>query len=118
MSAKILDGKALAARIRGRLAEEARALVAAGVQPGLAVILVGDDPASHIYVRRKTEAFAEAGFRTFDHRLPATTPQADLLALIARCNADPLVDGILVQVPLPPGIDARRVLLGGSGTCT
>ena len=111
MSAKILDGKALAARIRGQVAEEGRALVSRGVQPGLAVVLVGDDPASHIYVRKKTEAFAEAGFRTFDHRLPATTSQADLLALVARCNADPNVDGILVQVPLPRGLDARRVLL-------
>jgi methylenetetrahydrofolate dehydrogenase (NADP+)/methenyltetrahydrofolate cyclohydrolase len=111
MAAKILDGKALAARIRAGLAEEARALTARGVQPGLAVVLVGDDPASHIYVGKKTEACAEAGFRAFDYRLPAATPEADLLALIAKLNADPAVDGILVQVPLPPGIDARRVLL-------
>jgi methylenetetrahydrofolate dehydrogenase (NADP+)/methenyltetrahydrofolate cyclohydrolase len=111
MAAKILDGKALAARIRGGLAEEARALTARGVQPGLAVVLVGDDPASHIYVRKKTEACAEAGFRAFDHRLPASTPEADLLALIVNLNADPAVDGILVQVPLPPHIDARHVLL-------
>src|SRR6266700_2788553 len=111
MAAKILDGKALAARIRAQLADEGRALVARGVQPGLAVVLVGDDPASHIYVRNKTKAFAEAGFRTFDHRLPATTREADLLDLIAKLNADRIVDGILVQVPLPRGIDARRVLL-------
>jgi methylenetetrahydrofolate dehydrogenase (NADP+)/methenyltetrahydrofolate cyclohydrolase len=111
MAAKILDGKALAARIRAGLAEEARALTARGVQPGLAVVLVGDDPASHIYVGKKTEACAEAGFRAFDYRLPAATAEADLLALIAKLNADPAVDGILVQVPLPPGIDARRVLL-------
>jgi methylenetetrahydrofolate dehydrogenase (NADP+)/methenyltetrahydrofolate cyclohydrolase len=101
----------MAARIRGQVAAEGRALVDRGVQPGLAVVLVGDDPASHIYVRKKTEAFAEAGFRTFDHRLPATTTEAELLALVARCNADPTVDGILVQVPLPRGLDARRVLL-------
>jgi methylenetetrahydrofolate dehydrogenase (NADP+)/methenyltetrahydrofolate cyclohydrolase len=111
MAAKILDGKALAARIRAGLAEEARALTARGVQPGLAVVLVGDDPASHIYVGKKTEACAEAGFRAFDYRLPAATAEADLLALIAKLNAEPAVDGILVQVPLPPGIDARRVLL-------
>jgi methylenetetrahydrofolate dehydrogenase (NADP+)/methenyltetrahydrofolate cyclohydrolase len=110
-SARILDGKALAARIRAGLAEEARALTARGAQPGLAVVLVGDDPASHIYVRKKTEACAEAGFRTFDHRLPATTSEDQLLALVAALNADRQVDGILIQVPLPKGIDARRVLL-------
>jgi methylenetetrahydrofolate dehydrogenase (NADP+) / methenyltetrahydrofolate cyclohydrolase len=110
-SARILDGKALAARIRAGLAEEARALTARGAQPGLAVVLVGDDPASHIYVRKKTEACAEAGFRTFDHRLPATTSEEELLGLVAKLNADRQVDGILVQVPLPKGIDARRVLL-------
>jgi methylenetetrahydrofolate dehydrogenase (NADP+)/methenyltetrahydrofolate cyclohydrolase len=111
MAAKILDGKALAARIRAGLAEEARALIARGIQPGLAVVLVGDDPASHIYVGKKTEACAEAGFRAFDYRLPANTAEADLLTLITKLNADPAVDGILVQVPLPPGIDERRVLL-------
>ena len=75
------------------------------------MVLVGDDPASHIYVRKKTEACAEAGFRTFDHRLPATTSEDQLLALVAALNADRQVDGILIQVPLPKGIDARRVLL-------
>ena len=110
-SARILNGNALAARIRAGLAEEARALTARGAQPGLAVVLVGDDPASHIYVRKKTEACAEAGFRTFDHRLPATTSEDELLGLVATLNADRRVDGILVQVPLPKGIDARRVLL-------
>src|SRR5664279_4846975 len=109
MSARILDGRALAARIRGTLAEEARLLTARGAQPGLAVVLVGDDPASHIYVRKKAEACQEAGFRTFDHRLPATTTEADLLALVASLNANPAVDGILVQVPLPRGLDARPV---------
>jgi len=110
-TAKILDGKALAARIRGGLADGARALGARGVQPGLAVVLVGEDPASQIYVRSKTKACQEAGFRTFDHILPATTSEAELLALVAALNANREVDGILVQLPLPAGIDARRVLL-------
>jgi methylenetetrahydrofolate dehydrogenase (NADP+)/methenyltetrahydrofolate cyclohydrolase len=111
MAAKILDGKALAARIRAELAEETRRLAARGVTPGLAVVLVGDDPASAIYVRGKTRASAEIGVRTFDHHLPATTPEQELLALVASLNANPEVDGILVQVPLPAGIDTRRVLL-------
>jgi len=110
-SAKILDGKALAARIRAGLAVEARRLSARDVTPGLAVVLVGEDAASQVYVRNKTKACHEAGFRTFDHHLPATTPESDLLALVGRLNADAQVDGILVQLPLPPAIDARRVLL-------
>jgi methylenetetrahydrofolate dehydrogenase (NADP+)/methenyltetrahydrofolate cyclohydrolase len=110
-AAKILDGKALAARVRAGLATEAARLTAKGVTPGLAVVLVGEDPASEVYVRNKTKACHEAGFRTFDHKLPATTSQSDLLALVARLNDDPEVDGILVQLPLPKGIDARRVLL-------
>jgi methylenetetrahydrofolate dehydrogenase (NADP+)/methenyltetrahydrofolate cyclohydrolase len=109
--AKILDGKALAARIRGGLREPALALTGKGVQPGLAVVLVGQDPGSQIYVRNKTKACAEAGFRTFDHHLPDTTSEAELLALVAALNADRAVDGILVQLPLPAGVDARRVLL-------
>ncbi|HEY6475562.1 MAG TPA: tetrahydrofolate dehydrogenase/cyclohydrolase catalytic domain-containing protein, partial [Polyangia bacterium] len=80
MSAKILDGKALAARIKGELGQAVTALGARGVEPGLAVVLVGDDPASQIYVRNKTASCAQAGIRTFDHRLPATTSQAELLA--------------------------------------
>jgi methylenetetrahydrofolate dehydrogenase (NADP+)/methenyltetrahydrofolate cyclohydrolase len=111
MSAKILDGKALAARVRAGLATEAARLTAKGVTPGLAVVLVGEDPASQVYVRNKTKACHEAGFRTFDHKLPATTSESDLLALVAKLNDDPEVDGILVQLPLPAGIDARRVLL-------
>jgi methylenetetrahydrofolate dehydrogenase (NADP+)/methenyltetrahydrofolate cyclohydrolase len=110
MPAVILDGKALAARIRGELAEEVGRLRGRGVEPGLAVVLVGEDPASQIYVRNKTAACAQAGIRTFDHRLPATTSEAELLALVARLNADPAVDGILIQLPLPGAIDARRVL--------
>jgi methylenetetrahydrofolate dehydrogenase (NADP+)/methenyltetrahydrofolate cyclohydrolase len=112
MAAKILDGKALAARVRAELGSEARRLAGKGVVPGLGVVLAGDDPASQIYVRGKTRACAEAGFRTFDHRLPATVTEAELVALVASLNANPEVDGILVQLPLPAGIDARRVLLG------
>src|SRR5688572_21206824 len=111
MAAKILDGKALAARIRAGLADEAKALAARGVQPGLAVVLVGEDPASQIYVRNKTKACAEAGFRTFDHKLGADTSEAALLELVRALNADPEVDGILVQLPLPKQIDSTKVLL-------
>jgi methylenetetrahydrofolate dehydrogenase (NADP+)/methenyltetrahydrofolate cyclohydrolase len=111
MAAKVLDGKALAARIRAGLAEEAKALSARGVQPGLAVVLVGEDPASQIYVRNKTKACAEAGIRTFDHKLPADTSEPALLELVRKLNADPNVDGILVQQPLPKQIDGNKVLL-------
>jgi methylenetetrahydrofolate dehydrogenase (NADP+) / methenyltetrahydrofolate cyclohydrolase len=110
MSATLLDGKALAARVRMELTGEAARLVEAGVRPGLAVVLVGDDPASQIYVRSKTAACAQVGIKTFDHRLPATTTDAELLSLVATLNADPAVDGILIQLPLPAGLDARRVL--------
>ncbi len=110
MSATVLDGKALAARIRGELKLETARLAAEGITPGLAVVLVGDDPASQIYVRSKTSACAEAGIKTFDHRLPASTSDGELLGLVASLNTDPGVDGILIQLPLPAGIDARRVL--------
>jgi methylenetetrahydrofolate dehydrogenase (NADP+)/methenyltetrahydrofolate cyclohydrolase len=110
MSATILDGKALAKRVRGEVAVEAARLRAAGIEPGLAVVLIGDDPASQIYVRGKTAGAAEVGIRTFDHRLPATTTDAEALALVAKLNADPAVDGILIQLPLPRGLDARRIL--------
>jgi methylenetetrahydrofolate dehydrogenase (NADP+) / methenyltetrahydrofolate cyclohydrolase len=110
-TAKVLDGKALAARIRADLAVEAQRLAARGVTPGLAVVMVGDNPASAVYVRNKTKACQEVGFRAFDHHLPATTSQSELLALVARLNADVDVDGILVQLPLPAGLDARPVLL-------
>jgi methylenetetrahydrofolate dehydrogenase (NADP+)/methenyltetrahydrofolate cyclohydrolase len=110
MSAKILDGKALAARIKADLANEVSELRARGIEPGLAVVLVGEDPASQIYVRNKTASCAQAGIRTFDHRLPATTSQAELMALVAKLNADPAVDGILIQLPLPRGLDARELL--------
>jgi methylenetetrahydrofolate dehydrogenase (NADP+) / methenyltetrahydrofolate cyclohydrolase len=110
MSAAILDGKALAARIRGELTEEVGRLRARGIEPGLAVVLVGEDPASQIYVRNKTTACAQVGIRTFDHRLSAATSEAELLALVARLNADPTIDGILIQLPLPATLDARRIL--------
>jgi len=110
-TATLIDGKALAARIRAGLATDAGRLIAKGVTPGLAVVLVGEDPASQVYVRNKTKACQEAGFRTFDHHLPASTSEAQLLSLVNELNDNPEVDGILVQLPLPPGIDARRVLL-------
>ena len=111
MAAKIIDGKALAARLRGAMADEVKKLVARSVRPGLAVVLVGDDPASQIYVRNKTKALAEAGFACFDHHLPADTAEDTLLGLIADLNVDQAVDGILVQLPLPKHIDSKRVLL-------
>jgi methylenetetrahydrofolate dehydrogenase (NADP+)/methenyltetrahydrofolate cyclohydrolase len=111
MAAQIIDGKAIAARIRADLAAEVADVGARGVRPGLAVVLAGDNPASQVYVRNKTAACAETGFRTFDHRLPAHVTEVEILALVERLNRDPEVDGILVQLPLPAGIDARRVLL-------
>jgi methylenetetrahydrofolate dehydrogenase (NADP+)/methenyltetrahydrofolate cyclohydrolase len=111
MAAKIIDGKALAAKLRGTMAEEAKALTAAGVRPGLAVVLVGEDPASQIYVRNKTKALAEAGFACFDHHLATDTGEETLLALVRDLNNDKAVDGILVQLPLPKHIDSKRVLL-------
>jgi len=111
MAAKIVDGKALAARLRGVMADEVKQLMARSVRPGLAVVLVGDDPASQIYVRNKTKALAEAGFACFDHHLPADTAEEKLLGLVGELNADRAVDGILVQLPLPKHIDSKRVLL-------
>jgi methylenetetrahydrofolate dehydrogenase (NADP+) / methenyltetrahydrofolate cyclohydrolase len=110
MAATVLDGKALAARIRGEVKLETGRLAGEAIAPGLAVVLVGEDPASQIYVRNKTTACAQAGIKTFDHRLPAATSTEKLLELVASLNADARVDGILIQLPLPPGIDARRVL--------
>jgi methylenetetrahydrofolate dehydrogenase (NADP+) / methenyltetrahydrofolate cyclohydrolase len=111
MPAEIIDGKAIAARVRAALASDVASLAGRGVRPGLAVVLAGDNAASQVYVRNKTTACAEIGVRTFDHRLPASVSQAELMALIAALNANPEVDGILVQLPLPDGIDARQVLL-------
>ena len=111
MSAKIIDGKALAAKLRGAMADEVKQLATRSVRPGLAVVLVGDDPASQIYVRNKTKALAEAGFACFDHHLPADTAEDKLLGLVRELKADKAVDGILVQLPLPKHIDSKRVLL-------
>ncbi|MFN3973258.1 MAG: bifunctional methylenetetrahydrofolate dehydrogenase/methenyltetrahydrofolate cyclohydrolase FolD [Gemmobacter sp.] len=101
MTATLLDGKAFAARLRAQVATHVARLQAAGVKPGLAVVLVGEDPASQVYVRNKHAQTVEAGMASFEHRLPADTPEATLLALIATLNADPAVHGILVQLPLP-----------------
>ena len=109
--AEIIDGKAFAARLRGRVAEAVAELRAShGFAPGLAVVIVGEDPASTIYVRAKGEATREAGMHSATHRLPADTTQAALLALVAALNADAAIDGVLVQLPLPPHIDAAAVL--------
>jgi methylenetetrahydrofolate dehydrogenase (NADP+)/methenyltetrahydrofolate cyclohydrolase len=107
MTARVIDGKALAARLRTRVAERVAGLP---FRPGLRVIRVGEDPASVIYVRNKDRAAAEVGFDSATLVLPAETPDAVLLAEIARLNADPAVDGILVQLPLPPQIRPQAVL--------
>jgi methylenetetrahydrofolate dehydrogenase (NADP+) / methenyltetrahydrofolate cyclohydrolase len=108
---KLIDGKALAVRLRADIAARATALKAErGIVPGLCTVLVGDDPASQIYVRSKAKASLEAGFASLEEKLPATSSEAELLALIARLNRDERVDGILVQLPLPPQIDRQRVI--------
>jgi methylenetetrahydrofolate dehydrogenase (NADP+)/methenyltetrahydrofolate cyclohydrolase len=111
MTARILDGKAIADALLRDLARQVQARVAEGkTAPGLAVILVGDDPASAIYVRNKRRACETAGVRSISHDLTADTREDELLALIDRLNADPMVDGILVQAPLPPDIDDETVV--------
>jgi methylenetetrahydrofolate dehydrogenase (NADP+)/methenyltetrahydrofolate cyclohydrolase len=109
-TARLIDGKAIAAGLCAEVAEEVAALKAAGIQPGLAVVLVGEDPASRVYVRNKVSQTAEVGMASFEHRMPDTVSQAELLALISRLNADGAVHGILVQLPLPKHIDERTVL--------
>jgi methylenetetrahydrofolate dehydrogenase (NADP+)/methenyltetrahydrofolate cyclohydrolase len=110
VTAQIIDGKAVAARLRAEVATAAARLRASGQVPTLAVVLVGDDPASAVYVRSKTRAAREANVEPRDHKLPATTTQRELLALIAQLNADPEVDGILVQLPLPAHLDSDEVI--------
>ncbi len=110
MTAQLIDGKAFAEGLRTRIAGAVAGLAAQGVVPGLAVVIVGDDPASQIYVRNKRRQTVEAGMRSFDHSLPASTGEAELLALVEKLNGDPAVDGILVQLPLPRQIDAQRVI--------
>src|SRR5690348_2966890 len=111
MTARIIDGKAIAADLRAKIsAEVARLKSQHQFTPGIAVVLVGADPASEVYVRSKAKAVAEAGMRAFDHKLPANINEAELLALIAKLNADSAVHGILVQLPLPTHIDAHGVI--------
>ena len=111
MVAETIDGKAFAARLRERVGEAAaRFEEKAGRKAGLAVVLVGEDPASQVYVRSKGKATLAANMNSFEHRLEADTPQDDLLALVERLNADDAVDGILVQLPLPGHIDAQAVI--------
>jgi len=107
---EIIDGKKIAAEIRGRIKEEVKILTAEGRRPGLAAVLVGDNPASVIYVRNKRRACEEAGIYSEEHKLPAATSQEDLLNLIFRLNNDPKIHGILVQLPLPRHLDAEQVL--------
>jgi len=111
MSARIIDGKDFAGKLRARVAEQvARVVAASGRKPGLAVVLVGEDPASSVYVRSKGKATLAAGMESFEHRLSADVSQDALIALVDRLNADPAVDGILVQLPLPRHIDERAVI--------
>jgi len=111
MTAEIIDGKAFAAGLRARVGRVAGHFQSvANRAAGLAVVLVGEDPASAVYVRSKGKATIEAGMASFEHRLPAGTPQEELLALVHRLNADPAVDGILVQLPLPPHIDENAII--------
>ena len=111
MSAALIDGKAFAARLRERVAAAVPAFsAAAGRAPGLAVVLVGEDAASQVYVRNKGKATLEAGMASFEHRLPDNTTQAELLSLVRQLNEDEAVDGILVQLPLPAGIDDKAVI--------
>ncbi len=110
MSARIIDGAAMAREVLGELQGRAAHLVRLGRPAGLAVVLVGDDPASAVYVRSKERACRDAGVRTFDTRLPTTTTEHELLQQIDRLNADPRVHGILVQLPLPAHIESMRVL--------
>jgi methylenetetrahydrofolate dehydrogenase (NADP+)/methenyltetrahydrofolate cyclohydrolase len=111
MTARLIDGKAAALALRERIAGEvARFREATGRAPGLAAVLVGEDPASAVYVRNKGKATREAGMESFEHHLPASTTQDELVELVDQLNADPAVDGILVQLPLPDHIDERVII--------
>lgn len=111
MTAQIIDGKVIAAELRARVAAEvARVKRDHGLTPGLAVVLVGSDPASEVYVRSKHTQTQAAGMASFEHKLPADVGQDELLALIGKLNADPAVHGILVQLPLPKGLDTEKVI--------
>jgi methylenetetrahydrofolate dehydrogenase (NADP+)/methenyltetrahydrofolate cyclohydrolase len=110
MPAQIIDGKAIAADIRREIAGTAARLSDAGVPPGLATVLVGEDPGSKVYVAAKRKACAEVGIKAWDHDLPASVPETDLLSLLSELNRDPAVHGILVQLPLPEHLDEKMVL--------
>ena len=111
MSARIIDGKAAAQSLRELVGAEVERLVAQhNLQPGLAVVLIGEDPASEVYVRNKGRQTRDAGMRSFEHKLDASTPEDEILALVARLNDDPDVHGILVQLPLPEHVDEQRVI--------
>lgn len=109
MTARILDGKAVASVVKAEASRRVAALAARGREPGLATVLVGDDPASHIYVRSKRKDAAEVGIRSFHHELPSDATQEQVARLVARLNADPAVDGILVQLPLPAALDSEAI---------
>jgi methylenetetrahydrofolate dehydrogenase (NADP+) / methenyltetrahydrofolate cyclohydrolase len=111
MSARIIDGKTIAADLRGKVSDAVHRLRRdRGVVPGIAVVLVGDNPASEVYVRTKSRAVADSGMRAFDYKLPASASEAELLDLVAKLNADEEVSGILVQLPLPKQIDAQKII--------
>ena len=111
MAARLIDGRAAALDLRSRVAEGVVPFRAAtGRAPGLAVVLVGEHPPSAAYVRSKVKATAEAGMTSFEHRVPTDTSEAELIALVDRLNADPNIDGILVQLPLPAHVDEQKVL--------
>ncbi len=108
--AQRIDGKQISAAVKAEAAAEVAALKEKGIAVGLAVVLVGDDPASRVYVNNKKKACALCGIQSYEYALPAATPEAELLALVGKLNADPAVNGILVQLPLPPQIDERKVI--------
>jgi methylenetetrahydrofolate dehydrogenase (NADP+)/methenyltetrahydrofolate cyclohydrolase len=110
MSARLIDGKAIADKTLDEVREEAARLLASGIQPGLAVVLVGEDPASRVYVKNKVEKARATGIASFEHSLPAQTSTEELLNLVMRLNQDRAVHGILVQLPLPPQINEQKVL--------
>jgi methylenetetrahydrofolate dehydrogenase (NADP+) / methenyltetrahydrofolate cyclohydrolase len=110
MSAKIIDGKAIAAELRAAVAVETRRLTADhNIVPGLAVVQLGENPASMTYVKSKARALVEVGMRPFDYYLPASTSETELLSLVAKLNVDPAIHGILVQLPLPPHISPSKI---------
>ena len=110
MSAKIIDGRAISEKLRERIKSETQELLAGGITPGLAVVIVGDDPASRTYVNDKKKACAQVGFYSEEHALPRETTQEELIALVRELNARSDIHGILVQLPLPAGLSERRII--------